>query len=235
VIKVSATGGVYGRLEGEEVGTAELTERELKAIRDEAHRFGLKVAAHAISEQGIENCIRSGIDTIEHGHFLTENQMGRMIEKGMWWTPTLFVYRQIAQGDTIPPYAMEKARRIVDIHRDAFRKAVARGVPIVAGSDAGSPNTPHTSLLNELECMEEYGYQPIEILRAATSRAAQALGMEAQIGSIEVGKKADLVVVSRNPLENITNLRNAVLVMKGGETLIRKATNKEQGLSLVTT
>ena len=83
--------------------------------------------------------------------------------------------------------------------------------------------------------MEEYGYQPIEILRAATSRSAQALGMEAQIGSIEVGKKADLVVVSRNPLEKITNLRNAVLVMKGGEPLIRKATNKEQGLSLFTT
>ncbi len=219
LIKVSATGGVYGRSEGEEVGTAELTEKELKAICEEAHRFGLKVAAHAISEEGIWNCIKAGIDTIEHGHFLTDSAMEEMVQKGIYWVPTLFVYRQIANGENIPPYAREKAQEIVGVHRDAFNKALTKGVPLAAGSDAGAPNTPHTSLLNELESMVDYGGTPLAALKAATHSAAQALGMERHLGSVEVGKKADLLVVSGNPLDNITNLRDVVLVMKDGETV----------------
>ena len=219
LIKVSATGGVYGRLEGEGVGTAELTEKELNAICEEAHRFGLKVAAHAISEEGIWNCIKAGIDTIEHGHFLTDSAMDEMVQKGTYWVPTLFVYRQIANGENIPPYARKKAQEIIGVHRDAFNKALTKGVPLAAGSDAGSPNTPHTSLLNELESMVDYGGTPLAALKAATHSGARALGMECHLGSIEVGKKADLLVVSGNPLDNITKLRDVVLVMKDGETV----------------
>jgi len=219
VIKVSATGGVYGRLEGEAVGTAELTEKELKAVCDEAHRFGLKVAAHAISEEGIWNCIKAGIDSIEHGHFLTDSAMEEMVRKGIYWIPTLYVYRQIASGENIPPYAREKAQKIVGVHRDAFNKALVKGVPLAAGSDAGSPDTPHTALLNEVESMVDYGATPLAALKAATQSAARALGMERHLGSIEVGKKADLLVVSENPLDNIANLRDVILVMKDGETV----------------
>lgn len=218
VIKVSATGGVYGRIEGEEVGTAELTYKELKAICDEAHRFGLRVAAHAISEEGICNCIKAGIDTIEHGHFLTEKAMDQMIEKNIFWVPTLFTYRQIAKGEDVPYYAAQKAKKIVGRHRDTFIKALQKNVPFAAGSDAGSPaGVDHPSLLGELQSMVEYGCKPIVALKAATIYAAQALGMEKYIGTLEVGKKADILAISKSPLDDIKNLSDVILVMKDGE------------------
>lgn len=221
VIKVSATGGVYGRLEGEEVGTVELTYKELKTICDEAHRFGLKVAAHCISEEGIWNCIRAGIDTIEHGHYLTEDAMDQMIEKGIFWIPTLFTYRQIAKGEGVPLYAAEKSRKIVDMHREAFIMALQKKVPFAAGSDAGSPaGVDHPSLLGELQSMVEYGCKPITALKSATTYAAKALGMENYIGTLEIGKKADAVVISQNPLDNISNLSKIIAVVKDGKIVI---------------
>jgi imidazolonepropionase-like amidohydrolase len=216
VIKVSATGGVYGRSEGEDVGRAELTAEELKAICDEAHRFGLKVAAHSISEEGIWNCIRAGIDSIEHGHFLKEDAMEQMRENVIFWVPTLYVYKQIATGEDLPVYAREKAKEIVDIHRDAFRKGLELGVPLACGSDAGSPNTPHTSLIEEMGYMVACGCATSVALRAATYTAAKALDMEESIGSLDVGKRADLLAVRENPLEDIAALRNVVLVIKDG-------------------
>jgi imidazolonepropionase-like amidohydrolase len=221
VIKVSATGGVYGRIEGEEVGIAELTYQELKAICDEAHRFGLKVAAHVISEEGIWNCIKAGIDTIEHGHYMTEKAMNIMIEKNIFWVPTLFTYRKIAKGDGVPCYASEKARKIVDIHRKAFMMGLQKGVPFAAGSDAGSPaGVNHPSLLGELQSMVEYGCKPIVALKSATVYASQALGMQEHIGTLEVGKKADALIISHNPRENISYLSNVVTVIKNGEIVI---------------
>lgn len=219
VIKISATGGVYGQQEGEDVGTAELTRDEIEVICDEAHRLGLKVAAHAISEEGVWNCIEAGVDTIEHGHFLTEAAMNKMIEKGIYWIPTLYVYRQIAEGKDLPAYAVKKAKKIVDIHRQAFINAITTKVSIACGSDAGSPNTPHGSLINELEYMVEYGYQPLEALKAATVTAAHAIGMEQDIGSLEVGKKADILILKESPVENISNLRDLRIVIKGGDVV----------------
>lgn len=220
VIKISATGGVYGRQDGEEVGQEELTMEEIRTVCDEAHRFGLRVAAHAISAAGIWNCIEAGVDTIEHGHFLTEPAMVKMIEKDMVWVPTLYVYRQIAEGKNLPIYAVDKAKRIVDIHRAAFKTALQMGVAIAAGSDAGSPNTPHGSLIEELEYMVDYGSSPLQAINSATLTAAKALGMEKEIGSLSVGKKADIVVFKKNPLEDISNLRTIQCVIKDGKRVI---------------
>ena len=186
-------------------------------VCDEAHRFGLRVAAHAISEEGISNCIEAGVDTIEHGHFLTEAAMGKMKEKNMFWVPTLYVYRQIAEGRDLPLYAVKKAKQIIEIHRQAFKAALASGVPIACGSDAGSPNTPHGSLINELEYMVKYGCEPFQALKAATLTAAHALGMERDLGSLEIGKKADILVLTKNPVENISNARELRFVIKGGD------------------
>ena len=149
VIKISATGGVYGRLEGEDVGTTELNRDEIEVICKEAHKFGLKVAAHAISEEGIWNCLEAGIDTIEHGHFLTEKAMQIMKEREIFWVPTLYVYRQIAEGKGLPEYAVKKAKNIIEVHRETFMKGLRIGVPLTAGSDAGSPGTPHVFQLVE--------------------------------------------------------------------------------------
>lgn len=218
VIKVSATGGVYGRIEGEDVGTSELTYKELKAICDEAHRFGLKVAAHVISESAILDCIRAGIDTIEHGHFLTEDAINQMIEKNIYWVPTLFIYKEIAKGDGVPEYAAEKSKRIIDKHRNAFLMGLKMNVPFAAGSDAGSPaGADHPSLLSELNAMVDYGCNTMTAIKSATLNAAKALGMEKYIGSLEIGKKADAVIVSENPLENISNLNKIVQVIKDGK------------------
>jgi imidazolonepropionase-like amidohydrolase len=219
VIKVSATGGVYGQQEGEDVGTAELTSGEMKAVCDEAHRSGLKVAAHAISEEGIWNCIEAGVDTIEHGHFLTEAAIVKMKEKNMFWVPTLYVYRQIAEGRDLPQYAVKKANKIIEIHRQAFKAALTSGVLIGCGSDAGSPNTPHGSLLNELESMVEYGCEPFQALKAATFVAAQALGMEQDLGSLEIGKKADILILTKDPTTNVSNVRKLRSVIKGGDLI----------------
>ena len=219
VIKLSATGGVYGKQDNEDVGTAELTVEEIRAICDEAHRFGLKVAAHAISEEGIWNCIEAGVDTIEHGHFLTQAAMQKMIEKRIYWVPTLYVYRQIAEGEGLPPYAVKKAKRIIDIHRQTFKAALNSGVAVVSGSDAGSPNTPHGALINEIEYMAEYGCNPFQALKAATLGAAGALGMEQEIGSLEIGKKADIIILTKNPVQNVSNLRELRFVIKAGESV----------------
>jgi imidazolonepropionase-like amidohydrolase len=179
----------------------------------------LKVAAHAISEEGIWNCIEAGVDTIEHGHFLTEAAMAKMKEKNMFWVPTLFVYRQIAEGKDLPLYAVKKAKKIIEIHRQAFKAALASGVLIGCGSDAGSPNTPHGSLIKELEYMVEYGCEPFQALKAATFVAAQALGMEQELGSLEIGKKADILIVPKDPTENISNIRELHSVIIGGDLI----------------
>lgn len=217
VIKISATGGVYGRVEGEEVGTAELNRDEIEAVCEEAHKFGLKVAAHAISEEGIWNCIEAGVDTIEHGHFLTEDAVREMKNRNIFWVPTLFVYRQIAEGKDLPEYAVTKSRKIIDVHRSAFKKAVEAGVHLAAGSDAGSPNTPHGSLIDEISCMVAYGSSSREALKAATISGACALGLDHDIGSLDVGKKADIVVLEKDPILDIASLRSLVHVFKDGK------------------
>ncbi len=218
VIKVAATGGVYGRATGEEIGQSELTLEELATAAAEAHRFGLRVAAHALGRDGIANAVRAGIDTIEHGNFLDEELVSEMQQRGTVLCPTLAIYRRIAEGGAfgVPPYAVVKAQRAVNAHRDSFQMALEAGVPIVAGTDAGSCATPHPALIAELEMMLEYG-MPIErVLAAATSTAAHVLGRPG-LGRIEPGKAADLFILEESPLEELSRLRSPAGVLRGGK------------------
>jgi imidazolonepropionase-like amidohydrolase len=219
VIKLSATGGVYGRTSGEDVGQAELSQGEIEVICREAHRFGLKVAAHAIGEEGIANAVHGGIDTIEHGHFVTAELAAEMASRGTALVPTLFVYRQIASMPGIPAYAQEKAKAIVERHRLALRHAREAGVLIGAGTDAGSPLTPHPSLVEELLCLVDAGLTPAEALRSATGDAARILGLDQEIGTVEPGKAADLVAVDGNPASDLALLRDVRLVVKDGSVV----------------
>lgn len=220
VIKVSATGGVYGRTEGEAVGTSELTRDELKAICQEAHRLGLRVASHALGAEGVENSVLAGCDTIEHGIFASEAILRAMAEQGTYLTPTLFIYQKIAEGNA-PAYAKEKAKRVVDTHRRCFSRAIQEGVKILAGSDAGSPEAPHPALFAEMKAMARLGLGPLEVLRLSTLMNAEALGLGHLIGSIEKGKRADLIVLTGNPEEGLHMLENPWGVMKGGAFLKR--------------
>lgn len=215
VIKVSSTGGVYGRIEGEQVGNVELSLEEQEVICREAHRFGLKVASHAIGRDGILNSIRAGVDTIEHGHFLDDELVALMEERNTAWIPTLFVYKQIATQEGIPSYAREKAEEIVSIHRNAFESYFNRNILIGAGSDAGSPCTSHRALLDELYTMYEIVPNTKKVLKTATVNAGKILGRD--FGQIKEGYKANLILLKENPLECLTNLESIKMVVVRGE------------------
>jgi imidazolonepropionase-like amidohydrolase len=220
VIKVSATGGVYGRKEGEDVGQSELSRDELTAICLEAHRLGLRVASHALGKEGVENSVLAGCDTIEHGIFASEETLRKMAELGTYLTPTLFIYRKIAQGNA-PEYAKEKAKKVVDMHRRCFLRAMQEGVKILAGSDAGSPEAPHPSLFQEMEEMVRMGLSPLEVIRISTLINAEALGLGHLIGSIEQGKLADLIILTSNPAEHLNMPGDLWGVMQSGIFLKR--------------
>ncbi len=219
VIKVSATGGVYGRERGEVAENAELTYEELKVICDEAHRFGLKVASHAIGREGILNSIKAGVDSIEHGHYLDDELIELMIKNNVSWVPTLFVYQQIAQFNGIPQYAQEKAKKIIARHEKAFRSYFNSGVLIGAGSDAGSCLTPHPAVVEELQTMNKYIANVRDILKTATSNAGKILGLN--VGQITEGYQADLIHLSSNPLEDLNALKDIRKVYIGGEIVYR--------------
>lgn len=218
VIKVSATGGVYGRAVGEGAENAELSYEELKVICEESHRFGLKVASHAIGREGILNSIKAGVDSIEHGHYLDDELIDLMITNNVAWVPTLYIYKQIAEIDGIPTYAQEKARKITAMHKEAFISFFKSGVIVGAGSDAGSCLTPHPSVIEELQLMK--GFCPKEIksiLKTATSNAGKILGMN--VGQIEEGFRADFIHLANNPLENIDVLKDVLSVFQDGKNI----------------
>ncbi|WP_342025535.1 amidohydrolase family protein [Cytobacillus pseudoceanisediminis] len=223
VIKVSSTGGVYGRIEGEQVGNAELSLEEQEVICNEAHRFGLKVVSHAIGRDGIHNSILAGVDTIEHGHFLDDELVALMEERNTAWIPTLFVYKQIATQEGIPSYARDKAEEIVSIHRNAFESYFNRNILIGAGSDAGSPCTSHRALLDELYTMYEMIPDAKEVLKTATVNAGKILGHD--VGQIKEGYRANLILLKENPLECLSNLESIKMVVIRGKVLMKYTNN----------
>jgi len=218
VVKLAATGGVYGRSEGEDVGQTELTLEELSAAVREAHRFGLKVAAHALGTEGIHNAVLAGVDTVEHGNFLTEEVVDLMRRHGTALCPTLAIYRTIADGAAsgIPSYASDKAQSAAAAHVESFAMARAAGIPIVAGTDAGSCSTPHPALIGELAVMCELGMPVVEALRAATCTAADVLGRAGRAGRVAPGLSADLLVVDRDPRDDLRALLDPFLVLRRG-------------------
>jgi imidazolonepropionase-like amidohydrolase len=221
VIKTAATGGVYGRPEGEAVGQSELSREELTALAAEAHRFGLRTAAHALGTEGIRNAVLAGVDTIEHGIFLTEEIVAAMRDRGTVLCPTLVTYRTLAEDPqgAIPDYAVAKARTVVDGHRESFAMALDAGVPMVAGTDAGACQLPHPALVDELLIMHEYGMPTAQALRTATAGAASALGRDDELGVVLPGARGDLVIIEEDPLADLSSLRRVWGVVRAGRGL----------------
>ena len=220
IIKLAATGGVYGRSEGEEIGHAEMSAEELAVAVREAHRFGLKVAAHAVGHEGIANCLTAGVDLIQHGIMADEEQLRAMADRAVTFVPTLVPYRQIAAnpGGSIPEYAVAKAKPLVERHAHVVRRALELGVRIGAGSDAGSPELPHPTVHEELRCLVSAGLTAAQAVRAATADAAAALGLGDRIGTLSPGMSADVLVVegALEARDGSLRLGRSRLVLKDG-------------------
>lgn len=217
LIKIAATGGVYGRAVGESAGQSELTFDEMEAVTSEAHRFGLKVAAHALGAEGIADAVRAGVDTIEHGILANEETLQEMKQRGTALVPTLFIYETIAAGNA-PEYATKKASEITGRHVEVFKRALELGIDVGVGSDAGSPCAPHGALHDELASMVRLGVSTSEAIRLATSVNARILGAP-HLGSIKPGMHADLIAIEEDPLEDIANLRRVRQVVLKGRPL----------------
>lgn len=220
-IKVCATGGVYGRPEGEEIGHVEHSREELEAACREAHRLGLRVACHAVGREGIDNAVAAGCDTIEHGIFASEEALRALATSGRFLTPTLFTYRNIAEGNA-PDYARRKAIACAEQHPKTVARARALGVAITAGSDAGSPSAPHPAFFRELaDLVSRGGLTPLETIAAATATNARALGLEGEIGRVAPGLAADLLVVEGDPAREVAALERTWGVMQAGRWVVR--------------
>jgi len=186
------------------------TDEEAKAIVDETHRLGKKVAAHAIGSDGIAAALRAGVDTIEHGDGLTDALIDEIAKKGVFWVPTITV------GAYVAPGRGGNWTRMVDLEKAAFQKALKRNVKIALGTDAGGFDWKEINQAKEFEYYANYGMTPMQAIRSGTVVPAELLGWSDKLGTIEPGKWADLVAVSGDPLKDITELQRVKFVMKAG-------------------
>jgi len=223
IIKLMATGGVM--TPAVEPGSAQLTEEELRAAVEEAHKVGKKTATHAMGTEGILNALRAGIDSIEHGVYLNEEAVELMVKQGVPLIPTISALfniesRGVAAG--IPTFAVEKTLKVKPFHLASVNLARESGVTIAMGTDAGTPFNLHGGNLSEIKLLVDSGLSPLKAIEAGTGIAASVLGLEKEIGTIEEGKLADLILVKGNPLDDVTILLNAEslrLIMQGGKVV----------------
>jgi imidazolonepropionase-like amidohydrolase len=210
LIKIMATGGVM--TPGVEPGSPQLTEEEMRAGIEEAHKAGRKTASHAQGVTGIKNVIRAGIDSIEHGFYLDDEAIEMMLKRGVALVPTLVAPFHIIEGGLtagIAAYAVEKATRCYQDHLESFKRAHKAGVKIAMGTDAGTPLNRHGANALEIVKMVEHGMSNIEALLAATKVAADVCDRADLLGTITIGKLADILVIEGNPLQDITILQQS--------------------------
>lgn len=221
-VKISISGGIAG--EGEAIADAQMTSDEMCAVVETAHARGRKVAAHAGPPGAIASAAELGVDSIEHGYFLTADVTQAMADAGTWLVPTINVSRAVEFYERIgaPDWMIAKALEAGKQHWAGLEAAIEHGVRIAMGTDM-MPHEPFdgtTVTVREIEYYAEAGLGPLGALRTATLAAAEMLELSDEVGTIEVGKRADLIAVAGNPLDDIGALRELRLVMAGG-TLVR--------------
>jgi imidazolonepropionase-like amidohydrolase len=215
VIKICATGGVFSL--GDSVGGQQLTLEEMKAIADEAHMLHIKVAAHAHGDEGIRTAILAGIDTIEHCSLASDETIKLAAERKTWFSMDVYNDDYILATGTAngtEQESLDKEKEIGLKQRQTFQRAVKAGVPMVFGSDAGV--YPHGDNGLQFAKMVEWGMTPLQAIQAATLNAAKALGREADVGAIAIGRFGDMIAVDGDPLANVRELESVDVVIKGG-------------------
>lgn len=217
VIKTATTGGASSR-PGHGPLDAAFSAAEMEALVTESHAQGRRVMCHALGGPGLRAALEAGVDSIEHGCYLDEDPtlLNRMAVQGTFFVPTLTVY--VYHRESKAPHVRERARALYAHHVASVQRALELGVPIAAGTDAGGHGHPNNAL--ELKYLVEAGLSPMQALRAATQWAARCLGLDREIGTLEKGRQADLVVVDGNPLDDIEVLLDPArieLVLKAGE------------------
>ena len=221
VIKVIASGGVL--TPGTSPDQAQMTVEELQAAVEEAQRAGRKVAAHAHGSSGMKNAIRAGVHSIEHATLMDEEAAAMMKQQGVFMVPTLSALATTAAcrlGCGVPDSVRDKAKALTKHHAVSFKSALRDGIQIAMGTDAGTPFNFHGENAQELERMVAFGMSPMQAILASTSAAARLIGLQGQVGTIEKGKLADLLLFEGNPLRRIDLLRDRsriIGVMQAGK------------------
>ncbi|HEX7172485.1 MAG TPA: amidohydrolase family protein [Candidatus Limnocylindria bacterium] len=220
VIKVATSGGVLSPRD--KPTHAHFRLEELEALVEEATAAGIFVMAHAQATPGIKNAIRAGIRSIDHGVYLDDEAIQMMLDRGTWLVPTLVAPRGVIDaaeaGASIPEASVAKAREVVDTHTASFAKAVGAGVKVAMGTDSGV--TPHGENLRELALMVEGGMSPMQAIVATTRSAAELMGLQSELGTLEPGKRADLVLVEGDPLEVATLADRVTAVYQDGARVV---------------
>ena len=225
-VKLMATGGIL--TQGNEIGAAQLEEAEMRAAIEEADKAGKLTAVHAHGASGIKNGVRAGVHSVEHAYFLDNEGIDLMLKRSVWLVPTaaavdLVVKNGIESG--IPADVVEKAEQAIESQRATCRNALGSGVRIAMGTDAGTPYNRHGENAQELVALVSLGMSPMDAIRATTIRGAELLGLADRVGTLEVGKTADIVVVDGDPLEDISVLcapERIAMVLQGGEIVARR-------------
>lgn len=219
-IKICVSGGV---LSWDPVDVPQLTREEITAAVEEAHNWGRKVAAHAHGDTAARIAIEAGVDSIEHGSFLSEATLRLMKAKGVFLVPTCTAIDWVeTHSGNYPPNIAEKAITASKAHHEMLRMAIRIGVPIAAGTDMSVVDKGHGKNAIEMVLLTRYGMRPAAALIAGTREAARLLGVADRVGTIETGKDADIVVVAGNPVADIAATQKPVLVMQRGRIVMRK-------------
>jgi imidazolonepropionase-like amidohydrolase len=220
-VKILISGGIA--TDGGGIAEALMTPEEISAVVDAAHRFGAKVAAHSGSPQATSIAVDAGVDSIEHGYFLDRPVLKKMAKAGTWYVPTIVVSQPATapffEKIGSPQWYLERRESVGKEHWNALQMAIEEGVNIGLGTDQlpHEPNDGTTATVREAQYYVEAGMTPLQALQSATIQTARMLAADDDMGSIEVGKYADVVAVRVNPAEDIKALRDIHLVMKGGE------------------
>jgi imidazolonepropionase-like amidohydrolase len=222
VIKCATTGGASSRA-GHGPRDPAFDRDEMRALVDESHAQGRKVMCHALGGPGLRLALEAGVDSIEHGCYLDEDPelIPMMAERGIVLTPTLLVYEYHSESKA--PHVRERSRALREHHRESIRRALAAGVRVVAGTDAGGHGHPPNA--RELPLLVAAGLTPMQAIQAATGWAAECVGLEREIGTLEKGKRADLLAVAGDPLADLAVLADSArirLVMKDGTVATRR-------------